>query len=298
MNKNDVKQIADRHGLPIREDSIKLNQSGVDFLAAHAEDLNGEKWILRIPRRQESMRHAEREKALLEIVRKYAGFEVPHWSYFSKDFIAYKQLRGKPAAVIDIELQDYVWELDNKNVPDEFHISLGKVMAELHSLPREECRDIGVEFSDRDELRSAMKQRMDSVKEHYNINQKLWNRWQTWLGNDPLWPAHTGVTHGDLHPGHILINDKSQVTGLIDWTEAGVGDVSVDFLSHHLIFGEEGLSKLIEAYERAGGKTWEGMTEHIVELQTTSGITVAEYAEVSGLSGMKEAAVKMLSEES
>lgn len=95
-----------------------------------------------------------------------------------------------------------------------------------------------------------------------------------------------------------MINKNNHVTGLIDWTEVGIGDVSVDFLSHQLIFGQEGLEKLIEAYENAGGKTWPRMAEHIVELLSTSGITVAEYAQASGMKEMHEAAVQMLGSES
>lgn len=41
-------------------------------------------------------------------------------------------------------------------------------------------------------------------------------------------------------------------------------------------------NRLIDSYDNAGGKTWSLMAEHIVELLTTSAITVAEYAEATG----------------
>lgn len=68
-------------------------------------------------------------------------------------------------------------------------------------------------------------------------------------------------------------------------------------MSHRLLFGNDGLTKLIDAYDNAGGKTWSRMDEHIVELLTTSGITVAEFAEISGLQEMYEAAANMLASE-
>ncbi len=77
----------------------------------------------------------------------------------------------------------------------------------------------------------------------------------------------------------------------------GIADVSVDFMSHYLLFGKDGLSKLIDAYDNAGGKTWSRMNEHIIELLSTSGITVAEYAQTSGLEDMHEAAKHMLASE-
>ncbi|WP_223701676.1 macrolide 2'-phosphotransferase [Sutcliffiella deserti] len=297
MNTLKLKQLAMSNGLDIVEDSIKINESGVDFQVAFVQDQNEDKWILRIPRRTASMRNANQEKKALDIIQHHASFQVPDWSIFSENLIAYKQLSGIPAATIDVAQQNYVWSFDESNVPPVFHQSLGKTLADLHSLPQEEFKHIGIEILQANELRASMKRRMERVKELYNINPALWDRWQTWLADDSFWPSHVGVKHGDLHPGHILINRKNQVTGIIDWTEVGIADVSVDFMSHHLLFGDDGLTKLIDAYDNAGGKTWSRMDEHIVELLTTSGITVAEYAQVSGLQEMHEMAAHMLASE-
>lgn len=294
MNSLKVKELANNRGLDILENTIKINESGVDFLVVHAEDPKGDKWILRVPRRPESMRHALQEKKALDIINNYSSFQVPDWVFFSEDLIAYKQLSGVPAATIDVEKQAYVWSFDEKNVPPEYYCSLGKILVNLHSLPQKEFKKIGVEILGANELRISMKQRMERVKYKYHVNPRLWERWQTWLAEDSLWPNHVGVKHGDLHPGHILINKDNRVTGLIDWTEVGIGDVSVDFMAHYLLFGKDGLKKLVDAYENAGGKTWPRMCEHIVELLTTSGIAVAEYAEMSGLKDMHETAVSML----
>lgn len=294
MNKLKIKQLADHKGLDILEETITINGSGVDFLVAHSKAKNGDKWILRIPRRPESMRHALQEKRALDILNHYASFQVPEWSIYSEELIAYKQLKGVPAATIDPQQQAYIWCFDETNVPAEYYNSLGKALANLHALPQHEFKNIGVEVIGASELRAVMKQRMERVKEKYQVNPKLWDSWQVWLSEDSFWPTHVGVKHGDLHPGHILINKDNHVTGLIDWTEVGIADVSVDLMSHYLLFGKDGLKKLIDAYGNAGGKTWARMEEHIAHLLTTSGITVAEYAEVSGLQDMHETAAHML----
>ncbi|MDQ0207614.1 macrolide 2'-phosphotransferase [Alkalicoccobacillus murimartini] len=298
MKTSEIKQLTNRNGLDILEETMRINESGVDFRVVHATDQKGDKWILRLPRRPQSMRHSLQEKRALDLLNKHADFHVPNWSVFSKDIIAYKQLQGIPVATIDIEKQNYVWSFDQTKVPSSYYDSLGKSLANLHSLPQEEFKKIGVEVLDASELRTSMKERMKRVKETYHVNENLWNRWQAWLAEDSIWPSFVGVKHGDLHPGHILMNKNNHVTGFIDWTEVGVADVSVDFMSHLLLFGKDGLMKLIDAYDNAGGRTWTRMEDHIAERLTTSGITVAEFAKVSGMEDMQNAAVHMLESDS
>ena len=51
--------------------------------------------------------------------------------------------------------------------------------------------------------------------------------------------AFVGVKHGDLHPGHILIDENQCVTGVIDWSEVGIGDVSADFCRINFSLGKK-----------------------------------------------------------
>ncbi|WP_404408059.1 macrolide 2'-phosphotransferase [Jeotgalibacillus malaysiensis] len=294
MKQSEMINLAKQKGLILSEEGFKVNESGVDFRVAHATDLQGEKWILRIPRQKESMRHAIIEKRALDILSGNVTFQVPRWSIFTDQLIAYQQLDGVPAATIDMEQQAYVWELDEQNPPEAFYLSLGKAMAELHTLDTELLKDAGITIIEGKDMREAMKRRMNHIKQHFDIHPALWERWEKWLANEQIWPEHSGVRHGDLHPGHILINEQSEVTGFIDWTEVRVDDVAADFTAHLQIFGKEGLQKLIDAYKNAGGPTWSGMAEHIEEVKAAGPIVVAEYALLSGLAEMHEMAVHML----
>ncbi|TFE00560.1 macrolide 2'-phosphotransferase [Jeotgalibacillus salarius] len=294
MKQSEIIHLAKQEGLVLSEEVFKINESGVDFRVGHATDQHGDKWILRVPRQKESMRHADVEKRGLDILSENVTFEVPSWSVFTNHLIAYKQLEGVPAATIDMDEQAYVWGLDEQNPPEAFYRSLGKAMAELHTLDIRQFKGTGINIIEGKGMRPDMKKRMNHIREHFNVNPALWERWEAWLANERIWPARAGVRHGDLHPGHILINHQSAVTGFIDWTEISVGDVSVDFTAHLQIFGKEGLQKLIHAYDNAGGRTWSGMQEHIEEVKAAGPIIVAEYALVSGLKNMHEMAVQML----
>jgi aminoglycoside phosphotransferase (APT) family kinase protein len=45
--------------------------------------------------------------------------------------------------------------------------------------------------------------------------------------NEPSYPVSPSVVHGDLWPGNVLLRDR-QVTGVVDWNVAAVGDPALD----------------------------------------------------------------------
>lgn len=278
--------------LILDETTIEFANIGLDFQVAFGTDQQGTKWVLRLPRRKDAFLKTKQEKQTLDLLHDASlPFEVPNWEIYSEELIGYQILSGEPAVTTDSETQENHWAFDEKDVPEAFTQSLGQALAALHSIPI----DSGLKNdATAEKLRTAMSQRMDAVKESYAINEELWLRWQKWLENEELWPQEVGFIHGDLYPGHMLIDEDFSVTGIIDWTEAKVADVSNDFTAHYMLFGEEELEKLILAYQKAGGYTWPKMKEHIIELLATQAITLAEFAESSGIEGYKEIAKEML----
>lgn len=281
--KNEVLEIAAKHGLILKEESLVFNESGLDFLAVFAIDKQENKWVLRIPRREDVMPRTKDEKKALDLVNEHiTAFQAPNWSIYSNDLIAYKKLNGIPAGTIDHEIQNYVWELDLNNVPDNFYKTLGKALADLHNIKKERALEVGLTVHTAEEARKSMQERMESVRDKVGVGDELWNRWQAWLKNDEMWPKKTGLIHGDVHAGHILIDEERNVTGLIDWTEAKVTDVATDFVVLYKTFGEVGLDLLIEAYKEAGGDAWLKMKEHVIELEAAYPVGIAEFAMISG----------------
>lgn len=282
LTNEQVIEKAKQHGLIVKENTLKRNESGLDFQVVFAADVEGEKWVLRFPRRPDVVPTAKKEKGILDLIEEKIPIQTPKWVIFSEELIAYKLLEGVPAGTIDPKAKAYVWELDEKNVPDTFHETLASNMAALHRVNHEEAREAGLSVRAPDELRNSMKERMDKVKSKYGVSEELWNRWQKWLANDSLWPKQTALIHGDLHAGHILIDEEARVTGFIDWTEARVDDPAHDFVSHLAAFGEAALKKLIDEYQKAGGYVWPLMFEHIVEQLSAYPIAIAEFAMKSG----------------
>lgn len=293
-SRQEVLELAHKNGLAIEEDSIQFNESGLDFQVALATNADGVRWVLRLPRREDVLPSVDKEKQTLELIAPLLCVEVPRWTICTDELIAYRALNGVPVGTIDPEAKAYVWEIDLANVPDQFHESLGKVIVSLHQVSIEKVRAVGLPVKTAKEVRVEMKHRMDAVKKEFGVDQTLWERWQSWLHNDEIWMQETVLTHGDLHAGHILINAQAQVTGFIDWTEASVTDPARDFVAHYSTFGHDSLNKLISAYAEAGGHTWSKMAEHVIELNATVAIDVAEFALKSGLDEYRQMAMQML----
>ncbi|GEM_PF-225082 len=291
----EVMEIAEKNGLKLKENTLIFNESGLNFQVVFANDLDGNHWTLRLPRREEVMVRTKGEKKALDLINQcITSFEAPNWTIYTKELIAYKKLKGIPAGTIDHNIGNYVWEIDINNVPKEFHETLGKALAELHGIPKDMAEKAGLVVQTPEETRQSMKQRMEAVKEKFGVGETLWNRWQEWVKNDEMWPKKTGVIHGDIHAGHILIDKNARVTGIIDWTEAKMTDVSNDFVFHYKAFGEEGLQSLVEAYKAAGGYHWPKMKEHIIELVAAYPVAIAEFAIVSGVPEYEEMAKQAL----
>jgi macrolide phosphotransferase len=290
-----VIEIAKKHNLILKEETMQFNESGLDFQVVFALDESGIDWVLRLPRREDVMPRTKVEKQALDLVNKYVkSFQVPNWIIYTNELIAYKKLDGVPAGTIDHNIGNYVWEIDINNVPPSFHMSLGRVLAELHSIPNDKATEFGLIVQTPEEARKSMKQRMNNVKTKFGVGEKLWNRWQSWVNDDEMWPKKTGLIHGDVHAGHTMIDKEANVTGLIDWTEAKVTDISNDFVFNYKAFGEEGLEALIIAYKEAGGYYWPKMKEHIIELVAAYPVSIAEFAIVSGVEEYVQMAKKAL----
>lgn len=235
------------------------------------------------------------EKNALDIVNESVStFQAPNWLIYADDLIVYKKLAGMPAGTIDHEIQNYIWEIDINNVPVNFPKTLAIALADLHSIPSEKAVKANLVVHSPEEARRSMIERMEAVKDKFGVGEALWNRWQTWINNDEMWPKRTGFIHGDIHAGHLLIDKDANVTGIIDWTEVKITDISNDFVGYYKLFGEDGLVELMEAYKEAGGYSWPLMKEHIIELDAAYPVAIAEFALVSGMEEYVEMAKQAL----
>lgn len=280
--RHELLSIANENGLRLDPGCFEINESGMDFLVAFAKDENGEAWVLRKPRRRDVLERAENERKVLKVVGRHLPVDVPDWRIFTPDLMAYPLLSGNPVATIAPEGGGYAWRFPQDSLSDEFFTSLANTIAALHNIDHCEAIQAGVRYKTPGETRTAFAANIEEVRQIFTVPVMLYDRWNAWLSSDSYWPEYSVLHHGDLHPPHILVDECQRVTGVIDWTEAEIADPGKDFVILYALFGKEGLHNLLKRYEKAGGRIWPRMHEHIAEQWAAYPAVVAKFALTTG----------------
>lgn len=255
----------------------------MDFVALHASDEAGTPWIVRVPRREDVVEAATVESWALSLVRPRLPVTVPHWQVHTRELIAYPRLAGVPAATYDPEAPGgYAWCVDPEDPGDRFLASLAGALATLHAIDANAALASGLPGLEPADVRRTLAARMEQTCRLLEVPDAVWQRWQAWLSDDTYWPGFSTLIHGDLHPGHILVDREYRVTGLLDWTEARVDDPAIDFAILSATFAPPALEGLLQHYAAAGGRVWPRMLAHIRMWWAVYPVTIAMFALKSG----------------
>ncbi|MBX3219101.1 MAG: macrolide 2'-phosphotransferase [Labilithrix sp.] len=277
-----------RHGLELATSQSDFDRTGLDFLVVHATDEHGARWIVRTPRRPELLEAVRIEARVLALVASRLPVAVPMWRLVDDDVIAYPRVAGTPAVTVD-PTGGPTWNvIDPASVPDAFLDSYAAMLSALQSVDADEAAAAGVPVRPIAETRAALGRAMEATREALAPSEAVWRRWQTWLADDGLWPQHVALVHGDLHPGHMLLDDGARLVGVLDWTEAQLTDPSVDLAMFFGCFGRAALDALVRRFERAGGRVWPRLAEHAAERWAAFPALAAEWALRTGNDGALE----------
>lgn len=122
----EIVALARSQGLAVHSENAQLNETGMDFQVVFAEDDTGMSWVLRKPRRSDVVERAASEGRTLAFLRANLTANVPDWNIHTPELIAYPMLEGTPAAGVDLEQKQYVWNMNHQPPSDDF----------VHNLPR------------------------------------------------------------------------------------------------------------------------------------------------------------------
>ncbi len=248
------------HGLALTTDA-EFDNTGLDFLVVHAHDAAGAPWIVRAPRRADVVAATRVEARVLRLVAPHLPVAVPDWRVHADDVIAYPRIIGTPAVTVGAGGPE--WHIiEPTALAPAFLDTFARALAALQTITPDGA-DIPTTSirAARDELAATRLATRDALQP----SPAVWSRWQRWLADDSYWPDHLALVHGDLHPGHMLLDDDARLIGVLDWTEGRVADPAIDLAMFHGCFGRQALADLLPRFTAAGGRTWPRLLDHAAE---------------------------------
>lgn len=265
------------HGLELAAEREELDTMGLDFVVAHARDASGAPWIVRAPRRADVIAAARVEGRVLGLVGPRLPVAVPGWRIHAADVIAYVRIEGVPA--VSLTAEGPVWNIVDPSAPAPVFIeSCARTLAALQAIAPEDAEAAGVPVHTIAAARAEMAEAMRETRAVLQPSAALWDRWQRWIDDDASWPEHVALVHGDFHPGHWLLASDGRLVGVLDWTEARVGDPSIDLALFFGCFGRAALARLVDDFVAAGGRAWPRIVEHAAERWAASAAKGAQWA--------------------
>lgn len=237
-----------RHLPDFRVDGFEPVGQGWDSAAF---DVNGD-WIFRFPRRPEVEAGLRKEAALLPELAPALPVPVPRLEIVVRNdvfFVGHRKLEG------------HALRAGRPGLADQ----LGGFLSALHAFPVARAAQLSVPVLDPDGALERERQFMQRCEQLVfpRLDQEERAAARTMFEDFFAVASNLGfetvLIHADLGPEHILCRDDD-VSGVIDWSDARVGDAALDFawLLHGL---DEGFAEaLLERY--AGSRTVdEGLRE-------------------------------------
>jgi aminoglycoside phosphotransferase (APT) family kinase protein len=206
----------------LAERQFTVAASGLDNLVL---DVAGE-WIVRFPRRANIQQHFAGEVALLAGLADKLSVPVPRPELSQSNPARAVRYRKLPGTGLDEHL-DGPHRLALAN-------SLGRFLGELHDFPVPLAREFGVRAYDPSSWLEQFRIFYANARLHafplLNPRERMraTDLIESYVTDDAKLSFTPSLMHGDLAPEHVLCDTGGLITGVIDWTDARIGDPAVD----------------------------------------------------------------------
>lgn len=245
----------------IQEQFPALQASKIAVLGAGWDNtalLVDDQWVFRFPRRQIAVGLIEREYCILPKIAPHLPLAIPvptlrgtPTARFPWPFTAYQRLPGTTACQADLT--------------DDQRVALARPLAQflcaLHSTPitlGKSCRLAGNPFTgvNQDKLQTGTRLNLEQLLElglledttvFYELLDSI-DRYE--LSN------RTVICHGDCYVRHLLLNDKRELSGVIDWGDIHLGDPAIDLAIAHSLLPAQAHPLFRETYGDISNDTW------------------------------------------
>lgn len=232
-------------------------------------------WAVRFPKRREVVPTVAIEGALLELLAPRLPLAVPRFALrgepglgFPYPFAGYRLLPGAPAG-------------GRTPPPAQAAERLGAFLRALHATPAAAARAAGLSDQPRDPARMAARAREALPRAREVLPAALLAPALAALADVPAAPRGPFVVvHNDLGPCHVLVDAAGLPSGVIDWSDAALGDPASDFVGVLGWLGPRGLAQALAAWGGADGHVADRAFVHRVRHTTLAvGVLVAAHAQ-------------------
>ncbi len=134
---------------------------------------------------------------------------------------------------------------------------LGAFVSALHAIPIEAARRHGATGADAAGRRESYRRFFATVRAHmlalFTAEEQaaIVAFWSRYLEDDACFAFTSTLVHRDLNTEHVLYDPTTgDLTGVIDWGDAGIDDPAVDFAALRRELGEEFAQHMLAAYAR------------------------------------------------
>jgi aminoglycoside phosphotransferase (APT) family kinase protein len=194
-------------------------------------------WIVRVPKRPQVAAEVRAEIALLAELGPTLPVAVPQAEAVGppdEGWFAYRFIDGAPmrrAAQAD---------------------GVAAFLSALHRFPVERAVELGIR---RPDWTASLADRLDEFSSRVapllepGERRRALDRFAEFQGEPANFAFRPALIHADLGPEHMLCDPAGRLVGVIDWTDAQVGDPALDFSWLLTGLGERFASELLEAYE-------------------------------------------------
>jgi aminoglycoside phosphotransferase (APT) family kinase protein len=245
----------------IQEQFPELNAKHIHLLGAGWDNtayIIDEELIFRFPRREIALPLLEAEWCALPklAARLPLPIPIPKWkgtptSRFSWPFIGYRMIPGFTACYV--------------NLTEDQRIALAKPIAQfltaLHGIPQSELSHCHVPGDNRSRIDgNILTAKISKNFEELTLLGLLEQRKQLESIVEQLQhfraPINFFVVHGDFYVRHLLVNDKHQLVGVIDWGDIHIGDPAIDLAIAHSFLPLQAHEQFIKIYGKISEDTW------------------------------------------
>ena len=173
-------------------------------------------YIFRFPRRPEVVEWVEREIAFLPALAPTLPVAVPRFEFVGDgvSYVGYRKLDGAPAT---------------SGLRESAGVDLGRFLGALHAFPVERARALGVPYFSPGAWRESLERFCADLRLRVLplLEQSERTRAESLFAQAAGFEFEPALVHGDLGPEHVLCRD-GRVVGVIDWSDARIGDLALD----------------------------------------------------------------------